>query len=207
VNLKRILILAAAGVLAGGLSRADIPVGGTFNINLNDIANTDAGGWLSDSQFTAVINPIGIDSGTFTPNTICTSRDDDDRRIPGCDRDPTISINPGGDPTAVELSTFSFESDGNGGGTLAFINDTGVDITSLLITSMDYPNSFFSNQTFFCDTVPNPSFDFCGFKIVGDPRVEILFADNPEPNFSFALLAGAGLLALHNSGKNRKSRS
>jgi hypothetical protein len=208
VKLNRIVLVTALGVLGAGLSRADIPNGVNFTIDLNDVTGTDSGGWGSEQGFTATINPTGVDPSQFTPfsMTTCTS---DGVVIPNCG-EPSIQINEGGDPTAVESSPFTFDADANGGGTTPLSNGTGADIKSLLILSSDYPASFFDGTTFNCDQNALPggatlAFNFCGIQIIGsDAQVEFYFTDTPEPSFGYALLAGASMLALAARRSTRK---
>jgi len=208
MKLNRLAVLTAFALFAAGMSRADVAPGAEFTIDLNDVPGTDGGGWLNGVTFTANINPAGVDPSQFTYGFAVTCLDDSNNVTQDCE-DPSIRGNPGGDPTAVESSPFTFQSDGEGGGSFSFTNDTGNDITSLLITA-NYDNSFFNFTSFTCDPADSEtySFAFCGFNFVNgnDAQIQILFADSiPEPSFGLAFLAGAGLLAWNT--RRRKSRS
>jgi len=108
--------------------------------------------------------------------------------------DPTIRVNLGGDPTAVEGNTFSFDAQ-NGDFFDQFFNDSGQTFTNLFFQVTNEPTPTVGEQF----TCGGTAFLECGFRTGTDPNgvisMQVFFTNGsipsvPEPA-SWWLLSGA----------------
>jgi hypothetical protein len=190
--------VAGFALLGAAWARADsIPIPGHFTINLNDLGQTDKGGWGANNFFSDTVSTVvghpGFKRGSFNH---CHGEVEEEV---GCD-DPYISINKGGHSRPFG---HTFHADQNGGGILDFL-DVGPPITDILITT----NFIFGDtvDTYVCDS---DIFMFCGFKN-DNGKLEILFTSGtiptatPEPSQGILLLIFFGALLVVHRIRSRK---
>lgn len=191
MRIHRLLLVAVSALFGATLANADT-IPGHFIVDLNDVPNIDSGGWQG-STFTDSVNQSGVtsndpdfNSGTF----FCFT--------PGCEEDPSIRINLGGNSLPFPSP---FGADENGGGVFSFFNPGPGPITNILFVT-----NLITGVTYNCNG--GPIFSICGFEAKPDGSLLILFeqgtgtgipvaSEVPEPAQALpVLLAFAGIAAL-----------
>jgi hypothetical protein len=201
MNATRWLMAVAFCMLGSTWAQASTiapnPFGPYFNIQLYA---DDGSSWAAGEVFTVTatdtsLTTLQADQEGFTENQFCPDGDWE-----SCTCDPGVKAEGGSDPIQFNLDepagTYTITTGSNGTATADYVN-VGPNIQTLMLSTTITTEQ--ENETYSCSS---DLFQYCGFKITGDPTLGIIFTDPiyaggiptavPEPTPDLLLLIALG---------------